>query len=418
MTDEKAKGEASRCLFCFDALCRADCPAGIDVPGFIRRIMQQNVQGAHHLILCENPLPWVCGVLCPTERLCASRCPRKAMDSAIDIGGLQAYASFEKPDTTKPNPPRSSSRNRVAVIGTGPAGLTAISCLSKDGFEIEVFEEKEYPGGLITYGIPPYKIDKKRALQEIEKILRGPAIAVHMKTSVLNPFELLGEHDAVLVATGIGGEKVDRGISKFKNVYLATEFLRDLNEIYLKGKTFKKNLGHDVLVIGGGNTALNAAVSARLLGIPNVMVIYRRTESEMPAWSHELETARRHGVNFRFLLEPVSFEGKEGKAMQIEFRQTQLGEPGSDGRRRVIARGGKRVTITASSVILGTGRERSNGFGWLKGERVDKKTGRIGEWSVFLGGEILQGVGLIVQAVASGKRAACEIKRLLWGEGI
>jgi NADPH-dependent glutamate synthase beta subunit-like oxidoreductase len=418
MTDFVAKAEASRCLFCFDAPCRTDCPARIDVPGFIRRITQQNVQGAYQLISRENPLPWISGVLCPTERLCVSHCPRKLMDIAIDIGSLQAYATVEKSHTAMLNPSKTSSKNRVAIVGTGPAGLTAISCLSQDGFEIEVFEAEEYPGGLITFGIPPYKIDKKRALEEIESILNGPGIAVHMKTPVLNPSELLEKHDAVFIATGIGGEKVNGGVSKFKNVYRATEFLKELNRAHLKGQTFKKNLGQNVLIVGGGNTALDAAVSARLLGVSNVTVVYRRTEKEMAAWSHELETARKYGVNFRFLLEPVSFLGDKSRATQVEFRQTQLGKTGPDGRRKVIARGGKRVRISASSVILGTGRERKDGLEWLNGQRVDNTTGRIEGKNIFLGGEVLRGVGLIVQAIADGKQAACEIKRLLHGEGI
>jgi NADPH-dependent glutamate synthase beta subunit-like oxidoreductase len=415
MTDGQAKAEALKCLFCFDAPCQTDCPVGIDAPGFIRRISQQNVQGAYHLIHRENPLPWICGILCPTERLCASRCPRKLVDHAIDIGRLQAYASIDKAQTKVPRPSRTSLRNRVAVVGTGPAGLTAISCLARDGFQVVVYEAADCAGGLITYGIPPYKIDKRRAFQEIGNILDQPGISVHLRTRVPDPNELLKEHGAAFVATGIGGEKLGQSMSKFKNLYRATEFLKTFNRTHLQGRPFKMDLGPEVLVIGGGNTALNAAVSIRFLGFPNVTVIYRRTETEMPAWSHEMATARKCGVNFRFLLEPSSFIGDEGKVSHVVFRQTELGDPGADGRRKVLARRGKKVEVAASSVILSTGREKKNGLKWLKKERVDQSTGRLEGSNIFLGGELLRGAGLIVQAVADGKKAAHEIERLLRG---
>jgi formate dehydrogenase major subunit len=340
------------------------------------------------------------------------------MDIAIEIGGLQAYASADKSLTPISRPSRILSKNHVAVVGTGPAGLTAISCLSQEGFEIDVFEADKYPGGLITFGIPPYKIDKKRALKEMETILNGPGITVHMGTTVPKPSELLEKYDAAFVATGMGGERIEKKVSQFKNIYPATGFLKELNETHLQERKFKKDLGERVLVIGGGNTALNAAVSARLLDIPNVTVVYRRTEMEMPAWHHEVETARKHGVDFQFLLEPVSFLGKRGRVTHVAFRHTQLGEPELDGRRKVIARGGKRVTVSASSVILGTGRDRKDGLEWLKGQRVDNITGRIEGTNVFLGGEVLRGAGLIVQAIADGKQAAREIKRLLRGERV
>jgi glutamate synthase (NADPH/NADH) small chain len=417
MTDAQAKAEASKCLFCFDAPCQMDCPVGIDAPGFIRRILQRNVRGAYSLIHCENPLPWICGILCPTERLCASRCPRRLLDRAIEIGRLQTYASMNK-DKAQPKiskPSRASLRNRIAVVGTGPAGLTAISCLVRDGFRVEVYEAEDYPGGLITYGIPPYKIDKRRVMQEIGNILDQPGISVHLGTRGPDPNDLLKEHAAVFVATGIGEERLERSVSRFKNVQRATEFLKALNRTHLQRRSFNKDLGPGVLVIGGGNTALNAAVSARLLGSPNVTVIYRRTETEMPVWSHEMARARKCGVHFRFLLEPLSFLGDEGKASHVVFRQTELGEPGADGRREVLTRRGKKVKVTANFVIVSTGREKKNGFKWLRREKVDQSTGQLEGRNIFLGGELLHGAGLIVQAVADGKKAARQIERLLRG---
>lgn len=206
----EGKPEAFRCLFCFEAPCKMDCPAGIDVPGFIRRIMQDNLRGANQLIRRENPLSWVCGVLCPTDRLCASRCPRRRMDRAIDIGGLQAYASIRSFEVPVSNEKQAIFKNRVAIVGAGPAGLTAALYLSQQGVKVDLFDAEEFPGGLITYGIRPDKVDKKKALREIENLLSHPGISIHLKTRISDPHDLLKNHDAVYVATGLGEEEIDK----------------------------------------------------------------------------------------------------------------------------------------------------------------------------------------------------------------
>lgn len=183
MAEMLAKQEASRCLFCFDAPCQADCPAGIDVPQFLRRMAQENLRGAYDLIRSENPIPWICGILCPTEMLCARHCCCGVLDRAIRIGELQAYATRHEHSRSKFFPAGKRSGNRVAVIGTGPAGLAAISSLSQAAFDVTAFEAEDYPGGLITYGMPPYKINKQKALSEIKGILRSPGVSVHLKTA-------------------------------------------------------------------------------------------------------------------------------------------------------------------------------------------------------------------------------------------
>ena len=404
----EGKPEASRCLYCFEAPCKMDCPAGIDVPGFIRRIMQDNLRGAYQLIRRENPLSWVCGVLCPTDRLCASRCPRRRMDRAIDIGGLQAYASMRSFEVPVSNEKQAIFKNRVAIVGAGPAGLTAALYLSQHGVKVDLFDAEEFPGGLITHGIRPDKVDKKKALREIEDLLFHPGISIHLKTRISDPHDLLKDHEAVYVATGLGEEEIDERAARFDHVYPATVFLKEVNTSTLRGQPFRGHLGESLLVIGGGNTAMDAAITAHLSGVLNVTIVYRRTEDEMPAWKHEVEEARMRGIDLRFLLGPDSFHGKDGRISKVTFKPMKLGRPGSDGRKRVIPGKGPTVTLEASSVIMATGRKVKTPR-WLRDETFDPAKGRLGESRIWIGGELRQGVGLIVQAVSDGKEAARQI---------
>ena len=414
MTDETAKAEASRCLFCFDALCQRDCPAGIDVPRFIRRILQEDLEGAYQVIRQENPLPWICGVLCPTERLCTSHCPRQRMDSAIRIGALQVYAStWDRNDEIVSRQSVEFSKNRVAIVGAGPAGLAAASYLSQSGLRVSIFEAEEHVGGLITYGVPPHRIDKRQALLELEKIVQGEGISVHLGNRITDPFQLSKEYGAVFVATGIGPEHLDEKVSKFKNIYRATDFLKELNLAHLKNRTVRRDFGPETLVIGGGDTALDAAVGVRRLTGSNVTVLYRRTEKEMPAGSHELAAARKEGIHFRFLLEPKFFGGKSGKVSRVIFRQTRLARLGSDGRRKVVVGDGPEMVMAASAVIMATGRKREESADWLKGWKVIPSSGRVGNTNVFIGGEMKGGGGLAIQAVADGMAVARGIEGFL-----
>ncbi len=416
VTDETAKTEASRCLFCFDAPCQRDCPAGIDVPRFIRRIMQGDLEGAYRVIKQENPLPWICGILCPTERLCASRCPRQRIDRTIRIGDLQVYASNRDQDgEIISHRSEEFLKSRVAIVGAGPAGLTAACYLSQSGLRVSVFEAEEHVGGLITYGVPPHRIDKKQALLELGKIVQGEGISIHPESRIRDPFQLSKEYGAVFLATGIGPEQLDGKASKFKNVYRATDFLKELNRAHLKNRTLRRDFGPETLVIGGGDTALDAAVAVRRLAGSNVTVLYRRTEKEMPAGSDELAAARKEGVHFRFLLEPKSFKGNSGEVSRVIFQQTRLGRLGRDGRRKVVVGDGPDVMMAASAVIMGTGRKRDESANWLKGRKVNPASGRVGNTNVFIGGEMKSGGGLAVQAVADGKAVARVIEEFLKG---
>jgi glutamate synthase (NADPH/NADH) small chain len=405
--------EAKRCLFCFDAPCQAGCPAGIDVPGFIRRISQKNSRGAFELIFRENPLPWICGILCPTEKLCASQCPRGLIDNPIRVGELQAHASEPFSATASEILSKKIPGRKVAIVGAGPAGLSAAHYLLQEGAKVTIFEAEEHPGGLITYGIPPHKIDKKRAVEEIKRLLNRPGISLNLKAHIANPVHLLSEFEAVFVAAGGGKETLEEDLSGVPNIYRAMDFLRELNAGALQDRQVRMDLGPEVIIIGGGNTAMDVAISLRLMNVPHVTVVYRRSEKEMPAWPQEKRRAREMGVHFRFLLEPAFFEKENGKVRKVVFHRTDLGECGPDGRATVVRSSGPDVTLQASAGILSTGQKAVKD--WVRGVdgKVDDRTGRLGNSPIFIGGDFKSGGNLIVQAVADGKHSALEILRII-----
>jgi NADPH-dependent glutamate synthase beta subunit-like oxidoreductase len=337
------------------------------------------------------------------------------MDKAIDIKGLQAYASQAHLLHPLPEGEGNTVEGRVAIVGAGPAGITAAFYLSAMGIEVDVFECEEFPGGLMTYGIRPDKVNKMGVLHEIGHLLNHPRLSLHFKARVSDPRDLLRDHRAVYVATGLSAEKVDERAARFKNVYGATAFLKEVNKAHLKGRVLKRLLGKDVLVIGGGNTAMDAAITACRSGASNVTIVYRRTENEMPAWEHERAEARKQGAHLRFLLEPTSFRRKDGKIASVIFRPMKLGRPGPDGRKKVFPDTGPNVSMEASSLIFATGRDRVTP-GWLENDKIDPESGRLGRRALWVGGELRRGVGLIVQAVADGKRAAQEIVDQLKGK--
>jgi len=304
-------------------------------------------------------------------------------------------------------------RGKVAIVGAGPAGLSAAHYLSQEGIRVAIYETEELPGGLITYGIPPYKIDKKKALEEMKRLLNHPAISFMTKTSVVNPMNLDPEYDAVFIATGGGKENLEDEIAGSQNVYRASDFLRAINLSELQGREIQMDLGSEVLVIGGGNTAMDVAISLRRMNVPKVTVVYRRSEKEIPAWPRERSRAKEEGVHFQFLLEPGSFEKENGKVKKIIFRRMELGERDPDGRASVKRSSLPPVAREAKSVIMSTGQKHAKD--WIKGVggRVDDKTGRLGNSPIFIGGDFKRGGGLIVHAVGDGKKAALEILKLL-----
>ena len=418
--------EANRCLDCFDAPCMSACPTHIDVPGFIKRIASGNVRGSARVILESNVLGSSCSRACPVEVLCEGACVMHAYNKKpIEIGRLQRFAMddfharAERSGTWGLPAPAALHEGRVACIGGGPASLACAAELRRRGFAAVVFDNRPLPGGLTTYGIAEYKVRPTDSLREVEMI-RSTGVefrCADVGTDVsLDDLErsfqsiFLGLGLGPMQHMGIPGEHVPGVID-------ALHFI----ERYKTGKD--PAVGRSVAVIGGGNTAIDAAVAARRLGAEEVHVFYRRTEKEMPAFPHEYEHARSEGVTFHWLAQPVSIIEGKGKAAGVKFVQTRLGAPDESGRRNAEPVHGSDFNFLCDLVIPALGQtklvemlKQSRGIALDGGLiSVDRSTGRTANPRYYAGGDCVNGGREIVDAVADGKRAALAIAAQLEG---
>lgn len=442
---EQAREEAERCLQCKDAPCRKGCPVEIDIPAFIKLIKEDKVKEALQLIKDKNNLPAVCGRVCPQEDQCEAACVLNKKKIPINIGALERYAAdygaqqqiehsldFARDRRASSIPSTllgaGEDQDKIAVVGSGPAGLTCAADLAKKGFEVTVFESLHLPGGVLVYGIPEFRLPKKIVGDEIEYIKQ---LGVKVRTDVLIGRTLsIGDlfrdgFKAIFIATGAGlpqflgiaGENSGR-------VYSANEFLTRVNlmKAYkFPGYATPVNAGKRVAVIGGGNVALDCARVALRLGKEAVLV-YRRTEKEMPARAEEIENAKAEGVIFKLLTQPVKIIADEkGFVRAIECIKMELGSPDDSGRRRPVAVKGSNFILDADTVIIGIGQSpnpllpkvtpglKTNEDGTI---RVDKNfmTSIAG---VFAGGDIITGADTVISAMAAGKKAAWAIEEYI-----
>lgn len=434
---EQAREEAERCLQCKDAPCRKGCPVEIDIPAFIKLIKEDKVKEALQLIKDKNNLPAVCGRVCPQEDQCEAVCVLNKKKIPINIGALERYAAdygaqqqIEHRASSIPSTllEAGEHQDKIAVVGSGPAGLTCAADLAKKGFEVTVFESLHLPGGVLVYGIPEFRLPKKIVGDEIEYIKQ---LGVKVRTDVLIGRTLSIEDlfkdgfKAIFIATGAGlpqflgiaGENSGR-------VYSANEFLTRVNlmKAYkFPGYATPVNAGRRVAVIGGGNVALDCARVALRLGKEAVLV-YRRTEKEMPARAEEIENAKAEGVIFKLLTQPVKIIADEkGFVRAIECIKMELGSPDDSGRRRPVAVKGSNFILDADTVIVAIGQSpnpllpkvtpglKTNEDGTI---RVDKNfmTSIAG---VFAGGDIITGADTVISAMAAGKKAAWAIEEYI-----
>jgi len=381
LTPDAALLEAGKCLFCFDAPCTIACPTGIDVPAFIKKIVTGNLRGSARVILEANPFGHSCARACPVEVLCEGACVLNERDEQpIKIALLQRHATdwvleHEVPlfEAGSPN------GRRVAIVGAGPAGLSCARDLRRWGYHVVVFEAKATPGGLNTYGIAEYKMTPKVALAEVQDILD---LGVELKTGVavgrdVTFDRLLDEHDAVFVGVGLAGTKA-LGIpgESLDGVVDALSFIAHLKS-HPYGET---RVGRRVVVIGAGNTAIDAVTQAKRLGAERAMIVYRRGESEMPCYRYEYEIAKRDGCEFRFHAMPRRILG-DGHVASLEVETPSGNE-----------------VIPCDMVIKALGQERHDDL--AVPEHHPK---------VFVGGDFANGGAEIVHAAAEGKRAAAAI---------
>jgi glutamate synthase (NADPH/NADH) small chain len=414
--------EANRCLYCYDAPCIKACPTHIDIPSFIKKIATDNLKGSARVIMEANPLGASCARVCPTEELCEGACVLDKEESPIRIGDLQRYvtdwARENDVELFRPGPP---SGFKVAVVGGGPAGLSAARELARMGHSVTIFEAKPELGGLNTYGIVPYRLPAEVALWEAEQVVR---LGVEVRTGVtvgrdLPAQELLTRFDAVVLAFGMG--PVPRlGIpgEDLEGVWDAIDFIERVKT----GKGVGE-IGNRVAVIGAGNTAVDAATCSRRLGAEKVTMYYRRTEAEMTAYPFEYEFAKQEGVEFRWLSAPKRILGENGRVRAVEFIRMRLEVPDDTGRPRPVAVPGSEYVVETDTVIRAIGQTRLARL--AAAFQVETRGGviqvdeqfRTNIPKVFAAGDCTfergRGEAMVVEAAEQGKIAAASVDRHL-----
>lgn len=393
--------------------CQAACPINTDVRGYVSALARDDVDEAIRIIRRVNPLPSVCGRIC--TRLCETACRRARVDAPVAIRTLKRYAADQAIYRTVVKPVPRSYNEKIAIIGSGPAGLTAAHDLALLGYFITIFEARAVLGGLLSEGIPKYRLPKEVVQREIDNIV---SLGIHVKTGVFlgKDFkieQLLKEYNAVFIA--VGSQKGLRPQCKgddLPGVWSGIEFLKSVD------RSNAKYPGEKVLVIGGGHTALDAARTCVRLGIPDVTVVYRRSRAEIPAGQDEVEQAEMEGVKFVCCAAPVEFAG-EGRVQRVRFVRMDLGEPDESGRRRPIPILNSEFDIAADAVILAIGYMPDVEELKQDGLKVDSKgtiivrdaTGITDVERVFAAGDVVTGPMSVVEAMASGRRAASAIHR-------
>jgi len=416
MQPYEAQVEANRCLYCFDAPCLQACPTHIDIPGFIRKIAQARPRDAAKTILSANLLGATCSRVCPVEELCEGACVLGASFKPVSIGRLQRYAT----DTVL-NDPRplfslaAPTGQRVAVVGSGPAGLSCAGELAKKGHSVEVFEKRELPGGLSTYGIITLREPAEVALAEVE-FLKRLGVVVHTGRELganLSWDELEDKFDAVFLGLGLG-RVPPLGIPGDEAV---TDGL-DLVEA-CKVEPGSLKVGRRVVVVGAGNTAIDCATVAHRLGA-EVTIVYRRTDAEMTAYPHEYEFAKTEGIGFRFLTQPVAVLVEGGLVKGLKCQEVELGAPDASGRPQPRPVAGSEFLIDADQVIAAIGQTKPTGasvegLSFEKGYVAVDDQFRTLRPKVFAGGDAIRSTGAAstVMAVQDGKLAARAIHDFL-----
>ena len=434
--EEQAFTEASRCLQCPKPLCEKGCPVNVDIPEFIAAMREQDMPKAAKILKSKNSLPGICGRVCPQETQCEEVCVLSKKRSSIAIGRLERYvADWERvhSNTTGNQERNYADGKKVAVVGSGPAGLTCAGDLAKMGYSVDILEALHVAGGVLMYGIPEFRLPKSVVQAEVDYIKSlGVEIKLNHiigKTATVDEM-LRNGYEAVFLSPGAGAPMF-LGIpgENLSNIYSANEFLTRTNlmkaYLYPQYDTPIK-VGKRVAVFGGGNVAMDACRCALRLGADEVYVIYRRSEAEMPARAEERENAKEEGVIFKLLTNPTRFIGdEEGKVQAVELYEMELGEPDESGRRRPIRKPDTEFIMEIDTAIVSLGTRpnpiipsTTSGLELTKQGTVktDEATGRTSKEGVWCGGDMATGAATVISAMGAGKRAAADIDAYLKGK--
>ncbi|MGN0113866.1 MAG: NADPH-dependent glutamate synthase [Acutalibacteraceae bacterium] len=428
-TEEQAIDEAKRCLNCKNKPCVNGCPVKIYIPAFIQKVAEGDFEGAYEIISQQSSLPAVCGRVCPQETQCESKCVRGIKGEPVGIGRLERFvADYHNANCKdKPKAPESNG-HKVAVIGSGPSGLTCAGDLAKKGYKVTVFEALHLAGGVLVYGIPEFRLPKSIVQKEIDT-LKELGVDVETNTVIgrsITIDELMQEYGYEAVFIGSGA-----GLPRFMNipgenlngVYSANEFLTRINlmKAYKEDSSTPIQHGKKVAVVGGGNVAMDAARCAKRLGA-DVTVVYRRTEKELPARREEVEHAMEEGIEFKFLTNPLEVKGENGWVKSLYCQQMKLGEPDASGRQRPVPVEGSEFELECDGMIMAIGtspnpliRDTTKGLDTQKwgGIIADEETGLTSREGVYAGGDAVTGAATVILAMGAGKSAAAAIDEYL-----
>lgn len=429
-TLEMAQEEAARCLNCRHKPCVQGCPVNVPIPEFIEAVVAGDIKRAYQVIVTQNRLPGVTGRVCPQEVQCEKLCVRGKNGEPVAIGRLERFvADYVREHGLIEETTVQKNGRKVAVVGSGPAGITCANELAQKGYEVTIFEALHELGGVLVYGIPEFRLPKKLVKYEIDKVL-DMGVKVHRNVIVGQSilFEDLFEegYEAIFVGSGAGLPRfMEIEGESLNGVYSANEFLTRVNLM----KAYQNNTigtpiktGDKVAVIGGGNVAMDAARTAKRLGAGKVVIIYRRSEEELPARVEEVHHAKEEGIEFCLLANPTRIIGQDGKVSAIEIVRMELGEPDSSGRRSPIEIKGSEEQMEMDSVVIAIGQTpnpiikraepslNTNRHGCII---VDEDTSMTNMENIYAGGDVVTGAATVILAMGAGKKAAAEIHKKL-----
>ncbi len=420
--------EADRCLHCAAAPCRKGCPVGVNIPAFIARLKEDDLDGAVREISLDTLLPAICGRVCPQEKQCEALCVRKAkLGGSVAIGALERYVGDYA--LAHPKAPQKAAKRgkKVAVVGSGPSGLTCAADCAAAGFDVTVFEAFHKPGGVLVYGIPEFRLPKDKVVaKEIAK-LEALGVTFRLNTVIgktLTIDDLLDEFDAIFIGTGAGLPKF-MGVpgENLNGVGSANEFLTRVNlmQAYREDAITPVYCGKKVAVIGAGNVAMDAARTARRMGA-DVTIVYRRGREEMPARGEEIEHAEEEGIVFELLTNPVEVLGEGGRVTALKCVRMALGEPDASGRRSPAPIEGSEFEMDIDQVIVALGtspnpliRKSTDKIEFSRRGTivVDEETMRTSNDKIYAGGDAVTGAATVILAMGAGRKAAAAIKAKL-----